>query len=158
MERAFKIKASSTIHGYGVFACRAIQPGELLWVQNERHHYLPEELKELPPELIERSVMWGNLRYLYYLNHSCEPNTAWSIDGALIAKCEIASNQEITYDYSSAEVGYEWVSDWTCGCGSLKCRVKISSKDILRPELYARYQGALPSWVEEYVRRATSAS
>jgi SET domain-containing protein len=155
MSRPYVIQRHSAIHGYGVFANRIIHAGEVLWAQSERHYPSHYELKDIPIELRERSLMWGNLRYVYYLNHSCDPNTAWSVDGALLAQRDISVDEEITYDYSSAEVGYEWVSDWTCECGAPTCRGRISSSDILRPEVYERYRGRLPGWVEEYVKRVS---
>ena len=155
MSRPYVIKHHSAIHGYGVFASAPIRAGEVLWAQGERHYLSQHDQKEIPVELRERSLMWGNLRYVYYLNHSCAPNTVWSVDGALVANEDIAVGREITYDYSSAEAGYEWVSDWVCECGAPHCRGRISSSDILIPDVYERYRGRLPGWIEEYVKRAS---
>jgi uncharacterized protein len=60
-----------------------------------------------------------------YLNHTCEPNAAFS-DGLLLrALRPIAQGEEITMDYSTTEVDESWVM--ACACGKPTCRGTLKS-------------------------------
>lgn len=56
-----------------------------------------------------------------YINHSCDPNVAFTPDGmGYYALCEIASGEEILADYATHEYDAGWSVE--CLCGSAKCR------------------------------------
>ena len=89
------------------------------------------------------------------MNHSCDPNCWWNSYGDLIVRTKISKREEITYDYSTHDVGYTWSFPWKCKCGSDNCRGKILTSDILKEEIYLRYIGHLPCWVQDYYRNNT---
>jgi hypothetical protein len=57
-----------------------------------------------------------------FVNHSCDPNAGigWG-DLTLIARKDIAANEEITYDYLTSDLD-EADDCFVCNCGSPNCR------------------------------------
>ena len=127
-----------------------IQKEQAVFV-NEHKQDVQDEIAKIPAGLRERVRMWGPTLYLFAMNHSCDPGAWWNAGGDLVARCQIEPGLEITYDYATLEVGYEWQAVWECKCGTSRCRRRITSCDLLDPEIYWRYNGHLPRWVEEIV-------
>jgi D-alanine-D-alanine ligase-like ATP-grasp enzyme len=133
------IMKGNSIAGYGIYASRDIQQGEIIfkgegksqriitkrfveknWNEEEKLHFrryayaISEELFILwdddPSE-------WGPQ------NHCCNPNTAF--DGLnVLALINIEKGQELTLDY--AKFLDEHMEPFDCQCGATKCRGKIS--------------------------------
>jgi hypothetical protein len=82
-----------------------------------------------------------------YINHSCDPNTyVKTVNGRrfVIARREIQSREEITYDYS-VNGGGDTV--WLCRCGALRCRRDVHSDFFHLPiELQREYLPELDDW------------
>lgn len=84
----------------------------------------------------------------YFLNHSCDPNT-WMKDAwTVVAKRDIAANEEITADYVVWEADENYVASWECVCGSPSCRKRITGKDWRLPEVQERYKDHLVPFIE----------
>jgi len=76
----------------------------------------------------------------YFINHSCDSN-AWLKDAfTLTARRDILLGDEITADYALWEANENYVSKWSCKCGSPKCRGRVTGKDWQRPDLQKMYQ------------------
>ncbi|MEZ4668357.1 MAG: SET domain-containing protein-lysine N-methyltransferase [Anaerolineae bacterium] len=78
---------------------------------------------------------------VYRINHSCAPNT-WMLDVfTLVARTEIQPGQEVTADYALWEANEDYVSAWTCGCGTPQCRGRVTGRDWRLPQLQREYAG-----------------
>lgn len=75
-----------------------------------------------PPDL-------NSLRITWYINHSCEPNAAFTEQGNLVALKPIRPDSEITWDYSSWEQNPNY--RLICKCGSPSCRNVIGPNNSI---------------------------
>jgi uncharacterized protein len=113
------IRKESKIHGFGIFAIRDINKGEIFYqiptnsISNKsksRYAFIGNDQWVNDPIVLNR------------VNHSCEPNTKLEIiEGkpVLISKRKIVDGEEITCDYNKTEKGGNKVS---CKCRSKKCK------------------------------------
>jgi hypothetical protein len=130
----------SPIHGYGVRAIDAFQPGQII-ANVEGVLYKEEELAD------DRYCLWVDDGFYFdmvdqtrWINHACEPNTEIEaeLDGAggawarVIALRAIQPGEEITYHY-----GFPLDLAERCSCGGKSCAGWIVDPDYL-PELLAR--------------------
>ncbi len=62
---------------------------------------------------------------MHMTNHSCDPNASFNASGMLVALRDIASGEEITYDYVAHPIP---ASPWSfeCLCGASNCRDWVS--------------------------------
>ncbi len=145
--------------GYGMFASRPIDAGERI-----------VEFEQQPQVLVSRSHVertWRGQdaewfpRYAWPLtdevyvvwerdpedwkpiNHACDPN-AWLSGLDLVARRDVAAQQEITVDY--ATFCNELMPSFECGCGAVDCRGTIRGDDYLR-EFVDRYDGHVSDYV-----------
>ncbi|MCO5112369.1 MAG: SET domain-containing protein-lysine N-methyltransferase [Burkholderiaceae bacterium] len=75
------------------------------------------------------------------MNHSCDPNCLFDGDELCIAARDIATDEEITYDYATSETESSSHEPFKCGCGTAACRGTITGRDCLLPSLRAKYAG-----------------
>lgn len=88
----------------------------------------------------------------HFLNHSCEPNLGFATGGprqapVLHAMRDIASGEELTWDYAMSMGERGW--KLPCRCGKPACRGWIQSFPDLEPSVQAR----LRPWCLAYLRR-----
>lgn len=141
----------------GLFATSEISKGEIVWkldkgeevLSQEKRNYLPQEIKKLAFQYMDGYVVVHDGGE--YMNHSCDPNLWWNGNDVLIAMEDIQKGEEVTYDYSTADIG-DWVAGWTCNCGSKICRKTITGKDCLSTEFQVRFKDHLPTWSERYIK------
>lgn len=114
----------SKIHGSGVFAARAIRPGEVIIDWAECTEILTEQaVGNLPPEERKR-VSFIDGQYILFkppacwVNHSCDAN-ARGMNGRDTAIRAIKKGEEITVDYVVKKVPG---LSLRCNCGSPNCR------------------------------------
>lgn len=130
---------STSSLGRGVFAKAPIKQGELIFYLNGRLIDFEASTRTLG----EYSVQVGLRSYVdplspgRYLNHSCEPNSGFVNDIALIAVAPIAAGEEIVFDYSTTMLERHWELD--CACQTLKCRRRIRDFDLIPAALQRRY-------------------
>lgn len=152
------IAKNKSISGRGLFTTKNIKAGEVIWKLDSNEKQLSKQgLDNLPKDE-------QNLAFQYFdkfivvhdgsqfMNHSCNPNTWWTDNDELSASRDINIGEEITYDYSTADIG-DWIASWNCHCGSQNCRKKITGHDILDKKLAEKYQGNIPEWVKEYINK-----
>ena len=143
---------------FGLFAKTNIKKGELVWKLDSNEKQLTKEERDDLPEDIEKFAFQYKDKFIVvhdgsqYMNHSCSPNTWWTADDELSALRDIYSGEEITYDYSTADIG-DWTASWECKCGSPDCRKTITGKDILDKKLQIKYQGHVPSWTKTFINK-----
>jgi SET domain-containing protein len=113
----------SPIHGWGVYAVRAFEAGEVVLRWDVSRRLTGAELASLPEE--ERRYTHpfdGETAILVqpperYVNHSCDNNTEVR-DFCDVAVRHIAPGEEVTSDYSADGSG----SRFACSCGAVNCR------------------------------------
>lgn len=64
-----------------------------------------------------------------YVNHSCAPNCGIKDGPMLVALRDIATGEELTFDYSTTMLERCW--EMPCDCGSLFCRGVIGDFDLM---------------------------
>lgn len=85
-------------------------------------------------------------------NHSCDPNL-WVRDArTIVARRDIARDEELTVDYALFTVTSSWVMECPCRCGSPLCRHSITGDDWRRPELQERYRDHFSPFINERIR------
>jgi len=142
----------------GLMAKGNMPKGTLIWKLDSNEKQLSKEERDALPEDVRKLAFQYNDKFVVvhdgsqFMNHSCSPNTWWTADNELSALKDISIGEEITYDYSTADIG-DWIAPWECHCGSHDCRKTISGKDILNKKLQDKYQGHLPSWTKDYINR-----
>jgi SET domain-containing protein len=142
---------------FGLFAKTKISKGDLIWKLDTNEKQLTKEERDGLPEDIQKFAFQYQDKFIVvhdgsqYMNHSCDPNTWWTADDELSALRDINAGEEITYDYSTADIG-DWTASWKCNCGSPDCRQTITGKDIIDKKLQEKYQGHLPSWSKVFIK------
>ena len=124
--------------GYGVFATRLIPKGTLTWVRDDLDQIVDPGLDARLPEMLGRLLhkysyleprgrvlCWDHARFI---NHSCEPNCRSTGFDFEIAVRDIRAGDELTDDYGSLNVDYEFV----CACGSPACRRLVRASDMVQ--------------------------
>ena len=124
--------------GYGLFATRLVPRGTITWVHDDLDQVVDPQLEQrLSPELAAllqkysyleprgRVLCWDHARFL---NHSCRPNCRSTGFDLEIAVRDIQPGEELTDDYGSLNVDYQF----DCQCGLPVCRGTIRAADIVR--------------------------
>ena len=137
----------SLIEGQGLFANKNIKKGEKLIVWGG--DYINSNEVKKYKKMGKLVIQWDEDLYSveergdekgYFINHSCEPNM-WMIDAyTIIAKRNIAINEELAIDYALFEANENYISKWQCQCGSSLCRGQITGTDWRNPKLQDRYK------------------
>lgn len=141
LEKRFKAEVGFE----GVFAAQVIHKGQVIGRGGgqvlESIHDLPQDLRyatiiENGQFLAPGSFTDFEQEPLWFINHSCDPNTK-RIGGLLIvAKRDIAADEELTVDYAPIVATYKnW--EMECLCGSCNCRKLITAEDWQQPHIAA---------------------
>lgn len=127
---AMLVVRDSAIHGLGVFAQRDYAVGELIvWIDDSR--VVDDDRPVLPGELAHHCDYLEAGRVVLmqeperHINSSCDPSTYVRTVGdkcCVVARQEIHSGDEITYDYI---IDCHGGRVWQCRCGSSRCRCTI---------------------------------
>jgi D-alanine-D-alanine ligase len=135
------IMKGNSIAGYGIYASRPIQKGEVIfkgegkaqriitkrfveknWNEDEKLHFR----RYAYPISDEVFILWDEDPSEWApQNHCCDPNTAF-VGLNVVALKDIARSTELTLDYS--DFLDENMEPFDCQCGSSKCRGRISGK------------------------------
>jgi SET domain-containing protein len=109
--------------GRGVFARASIRRGEHIIAfggQVLHTHDLTDDLFALQIDH-DRWLCSRGEHLDDYINHSCAPNAGFvSGEPALLALCDIASGEEIAFDYATSIAEPGWTLE--CACGAPECR------------------------------------
>ena len=88
-----------------------------------------------------------------FMNHSCDPNVWMADEVTLVARRDIAVDEELTLDYCLIEADEDWVGSWECRCGSELCRGRYTGRDWRCSELQERYRGHFSPFINARIRR-----
>ncbi len=147
----------SKIHGKGLFAGELIPKGSLIAILSGKIYKSKdiseyEEIKNYLFPISEDLFIGPQSKYkihsIFYLNHSCEPNSAIDGDIKIVALKDIFPEEEITIDYSTLFFDQ---SHFVCNCNSSHCRKSIHGTDILLPELQKKYQNYIANWIQKKI-------
>ena len=133
-------RRGNAIAGFGIYAVRDIQAGEVVFRGEERAQRLVTRRyveRHWPPSQVEVFRRYalptgGDVHILWDedpnewspQNHSCDPNTAYR-GLNLLAVRDIRAGEELTLDYAAC--CDETMAAFQCQCGSPKCRGEITS-------------------------------
>lgn len=84
-----------------------------------------------------------------YVNHSCAPNAGLSGQIVLVAMRNIASGEDISFDYAMTDG--EPYDEFTCACGAPQCRGRVTGNDWRLPELWRRYEGYFSPYLQRRI-------
>lgn len=135
--------------GEGVFATRPFQVGEtvMVGVIERELDYNDAHASQIGPE---RFVLLGGLGAK--VNHSCEPNCGIGVNASgahdYVARLPIAVGDEITFDYAMQNYSIDYFPA-LCGCGSHRCRGRITGWKDLTAERKADYDGLVAPYLIE---------
>lgn len=144
--------------GHGIIAAQSISKGEVIciwggWVvdrgtlaslttkQQEHSHQVAEGYYLTSLECDEPSN---------YFNHSCDPNAGFSGQIVLVAMRDIASGEEVTFDYAMCD-GSSY-DEFVCLCRSHNCRGKVTGNDWQNRDLWERYDGWFAPYLQGRIR------
>ena len=143
--------------GLGLFASKVIQKSEVIWSSEGllSRHFTKVQLSTLDPQYASLSYWDGEAFTIdqddpgNYMNHSCSPNTWW-LRETLVARRNIHTGDEITYDYATTDIyGINGNDSLLCRCGSPHCRGTIYADDLLRlKRLRFVYRNHLPGYTK----------
>ena len=85
------------------------------------------------------------------VNHSCDPNCGLVGAMVVVAMRDIAVGEEISFDYAMCD-GTDY-DEFSCECGSPRCRGTVTGHDWRLPELQARYRGWFSPYLERRIAR-----
>jgi hypothetical protein len=141
-------------HGLGLYALRAIAPGERLFGPDdfvdaaERASFVDLPLERflalrgeerrtflrfaysIGPALVRGTFRHEAARHpSNFINHSCEPNAGYDGGPAddIVAYRTIPPGGEIAMDYGTCSFGFD--HDFACRCGAASCRGRVRGED-----------------------------
>lgn len=147
----------SWIHGKGLFSGELIPKGSLIAIFSGRIYKVEElfnenELKNYIFPIDENLYIGPHsvhkINQIFYINHSCEPNSAIEGDIKIVALRDIFPGEEITIDYATIFFNQ---SNFVCNCNSSQCRKSIHGTDILIPELQKKYHKYIANWIQKKI-------
>jgi len=146
----FELRATAS--GRGLFACRAIAPGTVLFGEDdwadeaERRSFSTMSAGQF--ENLTPAMRAAFLRFAYnttpdqitgtfhpelvrhpvnFINHSCEPNLGYDgADHIVTLRC-ISPGEELRMDYGTFSFSFD--HDFTCACGAWGCRRRVRRED-----------------------------
>lgn len=135
--------------GHGIFAREAVAQGErlMVWggdiVDAARLAQLPDHLRPYTVQVEEGLYLAARPEDepepADYLNHSCNPNAGFAGQIVVVAIRNIVPGEEICIDYAMCD-GSPY-DEFTCQCGAVTCRGRVTGDDWRKPDLQARYAG-----------------
>ena len=157
---AIEVRTSCAIQGNGLFAKRMIAKGTVIW-RLEEPTYTLDEISAWPQVRQKAFEHYGFQcgvgRYSLpedmsrEMNHSCDPNTWWSGADSLVARYDIRSGEEITYDYTTTDIDLPF--RMKCDCKAECCRGVITNMDYQDPQWQKQYGSHLPPHVLKAINR-----
>jgi hypothetical protein len=143
----------------GVYAVEAIPSGDVVAVFGGVL-YLGERIADVPGDVAHLGLQIEEDIYLvpteagpaHRLNHSCDPNCGFDGQVVVVTMRPVAAGEQLFFDYAMCDgTPYD---EFTCRCGSERCRGEITGDDWRLPELHRRYEG----YFSPYLRRRIEAS
>ena len=159
----------SSIQGKGMFATAPIRQGEVVSIWGGSLLLSREDIDGDKAEAWRaKGYVWaaideglflaarlpaGEQDLTHFINHACEPNVWMRDEVTLIARKEIHKGEELTIDYALFEADENWVSAFTCRCGSRVCRGRVTGKDWRLRELQVCYEDHFSPFINRRIQK-----
>jgi len=147
MENKYELR-KTPLKGEGVFATGSFKVGEIVMLGI---------IKEILPKndshasQINKNTFARHEGLIPKLNHSCDPNCGIHVNETgghdYIAMRNISVGEELTFDYAMRNYTIDFFPN--CGCGSKKCRGKITGWKNLPKEIRENYKGFVAPYLLE---------
>jgi len=158
-------KRDSPIEGRGLFAKYAIEAGEVVVVKGgyvmtkAQRDAIGKELGPAEIQITEDLFIGPTTPRqreggMMHLNHSCEPNLGLQGQIVYVALRDIASDEELTFDYAMTD---DEPIEMQCRCGKPSCRGVITGRDWQKPEVQAKYDGYFSWFIQRRIDAARKA-
>jgi len=140
MTHGFELRQSPG-RGEGIFATRSFKVGDIVMVGIikdvlKANHSHASQVGE------HQHVLHAGL--ITKVNHSCDPDCGIRVNGTgahdFIAMKDISVDEEITFDYAMRNYTVDYFPK-ECGCGSRRCRGRITGWKDLPAEKKKEYEG-----------------
>ena len=149
----------SVSEGLGVFTIRPVVAGEVLCVWGGE--IVPtSRLVDLPEGRRRFAVQVEDDLYLVtpllgtgaadLVTHSCDPSALLSGALTLVARRDLATGEELTFDYGTSDSNP--YLGFVCRCGAAGCRGRVTGDDWRDPELQTRYGEAFAPHILRRIR------
>lgn len=148
----------SRISGKGIFAAKPIKKGEIVFIAKGR---LIKFMIRSPNDsrIGPRRIGIGRHRWidpfrnnpLYFINHSCDPNTGIKGRVMFVAMKDIERDEEVTFDYAIQDEDNFW--KMKCHCSHKDCRGIIRSIQSLPCETFEKYLPYAPTYFKRVYLR-----
>jgi hypothetical protein len=132
--------------GNALFARTRIARGEVIAVfggriiQSNELALLPAEQRRLVMQVEEDAFLYSEVEgSADWINHSCAPNAGLLGQIVLVAMRDIATGEEICFDYAMTD-GSPY-DEFECACRTPTCRGRFTGADWSIPVLWDRYDG-----------------
>lgn len=147
-------------YGNGLFACKNIKKGEVLFYARGDVVVLKvtnkNQSKAYPNAIGLSRERWLNPEKnnpLVFLNHSCEPNLGIKGARTFVARRDIESGEHLTFDYSTTECDPYWSLEVPCVCGAKDCRKNIRAIQSLPKRTFRKYIPYIPTYFRRFYER-----
>lgn len=155
---------SSPIQGSGGFAREPIAAGEVVVIiggspmTEAEFRAFQAQVKRYDAVQIGEDLHWvdtsGGLEKVgVSLNHSCDSNLWMRDDVTLVARRDIAPDEEITVDYALFTAQPDWKLELPCNCGSPLCRREITGNNWKLPDVQTRYRDHFSPFINARIAR-----
>jgi len=136
-------------HGKGVFAAAPIVRDEPIIVfGGPRLHRSQVDWSDYHLQIDEDLYLGPSGSPDDFINHSCDPNSAFRQGLVLVALRDIAVGEEITWDYGTAIDEHDFPG-FPCCCGAANCRGLVRSFRDLERDVQQR----LRPWLLPYLQQ-----
>lgn len=141
------LETKQTLSGTGVFAMKDISAGTILLAFEQSFVSQPTTITLRVDENVHQ-LATDLTAFENFINHSCDPTAMIDWDSlTLVAKRDIVTGQQITYDYVTSDWGGE--DPFECSCGAYNCRKSINGVQSLSIEEQRR----IIQFVSPYIRK-----
>ncbi|MBI5838849.1 MAG: SET domain-containing protein-lysine N-methyltransferase [Chloroflexi bacterium] len=154
----------SDIHGLGIFAREPVRQGEPIEIiggdlmtddelrafQQITGRFNAMQIDE-DLHLVEHPAI--TQQRLGSMNHACDSNLWLADEVTLMARRDIAADEELTVDYALFSAQPDWVMDSACRCGSPFCRGVITGNDWKLKEVQERYRDHFTPFLNARIAR-----
>jgi SET domain len=118
--------SNSEIAGSGIFAIGPFEAGAWICLLRGPKIKGPVPMEHGPNWVGIGQDVWIDPEFpIGHINHSCEPNAAFTDGLILRALRPIRQDEEVTMDYSTTEADPSW--QMSCACGTPTCRKTLTS-------------------------------
>ena len=148
--------------GLAVFATEDIQAGTRIAVftgetyRSETALDLPEIMRDHAIQIGAQEFLFGYQGLAHCLCHSCDPNCGIRSLTEIFAIRDIASGEQLTWDYRCSE-NSNWVLE-TCLCSSKRCTGVVANFDSLSDDMKSEYlsKSMVSDWIVSHLKNQSA--